>query len=663
MSKFKGTVVGFKTCKYFQKASNIMAALEHLFPDKVQADIIEFISKEKFQEWIPNAKSMLLSSPYYQNGNSEEIQRLQNHKTSPMVWKNDSEFIGGCDDFINFSRNNFGIGFDSNSSSSSMKKAASLPKGLVPDNQHPEKDHGFQYDLVVIGGGSGGLALSKRAAQHGAKVALLDFVKPSPQGSEWGLGGTCVNVGCIPKKLFHQASLLGESIADAREYGWQGLGKVSHDDEGNVTVTGSPTHKWSTLVNAIQNHISSLNFGYRVQLREKKVKYLNCLGSFVDQHTLTATDKKGKSETITSRRFVIAVGGRPKQLDCPGSELAITSDDIFSMTRKPGKTLVVGASYVALECAGFLTSLGFDVTVMVRSVLLRGFDQDMAEQISKYMEQHGTKFIRGKIPTKLEEIPNSAEAPKKEKEVDISASSSDDMEEDIEEEAKNKIRVFWEGGSDVFDTVLCAVGRVPDTKSIGLDKAGVKVEASGKISATCEQTNVPHIYAIGDVLEGKLELTPIAIQAGNLLADRLYGGSTIQMDYRKVCTTVFTPLEYGTVGLSEEDSIKEHGNDNIEVYHSNFTPLEWTIPHDNRKANECYLKVIVNKLDNNRIIGMHYLGPNAGEVIQGYGTGMKLGMTYEDLIHTIGIHPTTSEEFVTVSKTKRSGESPLKTGC
>ncbi|EFO96052.1 hypothetical protein CRE_26919 [Caenorhabditis remanei] len=209
------------------------------------------------------------------------------------------------------------------------------------------RDH--TYDLIVIGGGSGGLAAAKEAARLGKKVACLDFVKPSPQGTTWGLGGTCVNVGCIPKKLMHQASLLGHSIHDAQKFGWK--------------LEGKPEHQWGHLRDSVQDHIASLNWGYRVQLREKTVTYINSYGEFTGPFEISATNKKKKVEKITADRFLIATGLRPKYPDFPGvKEYTITSDDLFQLPYSPGKTLCVGASYVSLECAGFLHGLGFDVT-------------------------------------------------------------------------------------------------------------------------------------------------------------------------------------------------------------------------------------------------------------------------------------------------------------
>jgi len=494
------------------------------------------------------------------------------------------------------------------------------------DTEEPE-EHSYDYDLIVIGGGSGGLAASKEAAKLGKKVALLDFVVPSPPGTTWGLGGTCVNVGCIPKKLCHQAALLGEGMHDAKEYGWAVPDKVAHN--------------WNKLIEAIQDHIGSLNWGYRTSLREKKVEYLNAYGVFVDPHTVECTDRAKKVTRKTARRFLVATGGRPKYESFPGAkEHCITSDDLFSLSEPPGKTLVVGASYVALECAGFLTGLGFDTTVMVRSILLRGFDQQMAENIGTYMASHGTKFLRPCVPTSVEKLDNG----------------------------KLKVSFNHNGqvGSDEFDTVMLAIGRDPETKKIGLDKAGVTLNSAGKIPTVNERTNVPHIYAIGDIINDVpsktgLELTPVAIKAGILLAKRLYGGSQTTMNYKYVPTTIFTPIEYGAIGYSEEDAKAHFGEENIEVYHSYYKPLEWTVSH--REDNACYVKIICNKADGERVVGYHVLGPNAGEITQGFGVAIHCGAKKEDFDLTVGIHPTCAEEATTVSVTKSSGEAAEKTGC
>ncbi|NXF02577.1 TRXR1 reductase, partial [Smithornis capensis] len=449
----------------------------------------------------------------------------------------------------------------------------------------------------------------QEAAKYEKKVMVVDFVMPTPLGSSWGLGGTCVNVGCIPKKLMHQAALLGQALQDSRKFGWQ--------------FTEEVKHSWMTMTESVQNYIGSLNWGYRVALRDKKVMYENAYGEFVGPHTIKTTNKRGVEKLYTAERFLIATGERPRYLGIPGDkEYCISSDDLFSLPYCPGKTLVVGASYVALECAGFLAGLGLDVTVMVRSILLRGFDQDMANKIGEYMTEHGVNFIREFVPIKVEQVEEGTPGRLK-----VTAKST----------AGNQI---IEGE---YNTVLLAIGRDPCTRKIGLDKVGVNInEKTGKIPVNDEeQTNVPYIYAIGDILQDKLELTPVAIQAGRLLVRRLYAGATTKCDYVNVPTTVFTPLEYGACGYSEETAVEKFGEENIEVYHSHFWPLEWTVP--SRDNNKCYAKIICNIQDNERVIGFHVLGPNAGEVTQGFAAAMKCGMTKEQLDSTVGIHPVCAE--------------------
>jgi len=469
------------------------------------------------------------------------------------------------------------------------------------------KEEEYEYDLIVIGGGSGGLAAAKEAAKFGKKVACLDFVKPSPQGTTWGLGGTCVNVGCIPKKLMHQAAILGHCIQDASKFGWKVEEKQEHD--------------WTIMKNNIQDHIGSLNWNYRVQLRTEKVTYVNAYGEFIGPHKIKTTNKRGKVTEMTSRYFLLAMGGRPKYPDVPGlKEYCISSDDLFSLGHCPGRTLVMGASYVSLECAGFLAALGLDVTVMVRSILLRGFDQQMAEIVGNYMSSHGIKFIRPAVPQKVEKLEDGSPG-----RYQVTMKLADGSEQ-VEE----------------YNTVMVAVGRDPCTQGIGLDEVGVQLTKSGFVVHTDEeQTTCPYIYAVGDVLDGKPELTPTAIQAGRLLAKRLFGGGTLKMDYDNVPTTVFTPLEYGAIGLSEESAVEKYGENDIEVYHTNYQPLEWTVPH--REENVCYAKLICVRSQNDRVVGFHVAGPNAGEITQGFTLGLKLGATKADFDNAVGIHPTCAE--------------------
>lgn len=478
--------------------------------------------------------------------------------------------------------------------------------------------HDYQYDVVVLGGGSGGLAASKTCQALGKKVAVLDFVKPTPIGTKWGLGGTCVNVGCIPKKLMHTAGLHGEGAEDSKEFGWDFKG----------------THNWETLKDNITSYVRSLNWGYRTELRTVGVEYLNAFGTFVDPHTMQTEGSDGKIATITARRFILAMGGRPTYPTFPGAvEYGITSDDIFSLATDPGKVCVIGASYVALECAGFLTAIGKDVTVIVRSIPLRGFDQEMAEKVLAYMGAHGTKIVRPSVPDKLELTPDGRRS--------LTYTITGDAQEVV---------------TEVFDTVLFAIGRKPCTSGIGLESTGVTLAASGNVIVDkWDRTSTPHIYAIGDIQEGGLELTPVAIKAGKLLCDRLFNSGRKPMDYINVPTTVFTPLEYGACGFSEEAAISKFGKDDIEVFHSEMVPLEWQL--GSRKESPCFTKLICQKSADLQVIGFHILAPHAGEVTQGVSIAMKMGATKAVFDDTVGIHPTVSETFCTLTVTKSSGES------
>nr|XP_023668375.1 thioredoxin reductase 1, cytoplasmic [Paramormyrops kingsleyae] len=494
--------------------------------------------------------------------------------------------------------------------------------GLLRTELGSLSEDGYDYDLVVIGGGSGGLAAAKEAASFAKKVLVLDLVTPSPKGTTWGLGGTCVNVGCIPKKLMHQAALLGQAVQDSRRFGWEFEQQVSHC--------------WSCMTAAVQKRIKALNFSCRQELRDGKVAYLNAFGELVTPHVVKATDAQGKETCHSASVFIIATGERPRYPGVPGDrEFCITSDDLFSLHHCPGHTLVVGASYVGLECAGFLAGLGLQVTVMVRSVLLRGFEE--------YMVLHGVQFLRPFVPTKIEQIQDGRPG-----KLRVTAVSNDGKE-------------TYEGE---FNTVLLAIGRDACTRNIGLDRIGVKYnQQTGKIPVDeDERTSVGHVFAIGDVQEGRLELTPVAIQAGRLLARRLYGGRSTKCDYANVPTAVFTPLEYGACGLSEGAANKKYGQDDVEVYHTSYCPLEWALP--GREKHSCYAKVICHTPDNERVVGIHVLGPNAGEIIQGFAVALKCGLTKGQLDATIGIHPVCAEVLTDLTITQRAdGTAAVRGGC
>lgn len=483
----------------------------------------------------------------------------------------------------------------------------------------------YTWDLFVIGAGSGGLAAAKRAAALGAKVAIADFVKPSPQGTTWGIGGTCVNVGCIPKKLMHFVGLTGHLRADMKECGW------------DVDLTKG--HDWTKMLTNVNNHVKSLNWGYKKALIKAGVKIFTKLASLEDAHTILLSDKEGEPTKETAKRILIAVGGRPTYLDVPGSrECCISSDDLFWMKNPPGKSLIIGAGYIAMECGGFTSGMGHDTFLMVRSTPLRNFDQDMVSKVVEDMTDDGVTFLMKCEPTKFEKTP------------------------------EGKIRAHWansetkETFTDTFDTVLQAIGRYADTKQLGLDKVGVKHEG-GKIIVDKEsKTTVQNIFAIGDVCKGSPELTPAAIREGLYLVDRLYNNGTQYMNYDQIPTTIFTPLEYSAMGLSEENAIKKLGKDNVEVYHTAFKPLEWNFLKS-RKDNLCYTKLIVDKTKDEKVIGFHYVGPNAGEVLQGYAVAITAGLTKKAWDNTLGIHPTCSEEIVGLNIKKSEQAEVVKEGC
>ncbi|VDD75488.1 unnamed protein product [Mesocestoides corti] len=567
---------------------------------------------EKLRSQINNAAVMIFTK---KNGADYQatLKEITGRSSVPQVFFR-GEFIGGCDDVMAIDDQTI------------LKKSAEMK---------------YDYDLVVIGGGSGGLALAKESARCGARVSLLDFVLPTPKGATWGLGGTCVNVGCIPKKLMHQAALLNHYMEDAAAFGWDVTKGKSNCS--STSKSRCRTHTWDTMVSGIQDYIHSLNFGYRSALMNVGVKYLN------------TTNKQGIVKNITANTIVIATGERPRYPPIPGAkEFGITSDDLFSLDHNPGKTLCVGASYVSLECAGFLRSIGCDVTVMVRSIYLRGFDQQMADMVGAYMDRYGVKFVRPCVPTSVRCL----------EEYDAETKKLGLYEVEGKHEDGTLFKDTFNTGVVTFfyNNVIFAVGRDPCTTSIGLQNVGVETDKNGRVIVDSEErTNISNIFAIGDVNNIGFQLTPVAIAAGKNLARRLYTADDCLTDYTNVPTTVFTPLEYGCIGLSEEAAIEKFGTKNIEVFHSHFHPLEWTIPH--RQENTCYAKLIINKADDNRVVGFHVLGPNAGEVTQGYAVGMRLGARKEDFDRTIGIHPTCSEVFTTLHVTKSSGGSAAVTGC
>lgn len=483
----------------------------------------------------------------------------------------------------------------------------------------------FIYDVFVIGGGSGGLAASRACTALNAKVGLANFVRPSPKGTQWGLGGTCVNVGCIPKKLMHYAAQLGHLRVDQSETGW--------------TVPNNKHHNWKKMIGGISTHIKKLNGIYETLLNNSNVEYFNCEARLKDQHTVQLTDHEGNSQDITSKYIIVAGGSRPIHLPIPNAkELCITSDDLFWLQEDPGKTLVVGAGYIGLECAGFLRGLNKEVDIIYRSKPLAKFDRDMVNRVTEDMTKMGVNFMKGVIKS----------IDKEGNKLKVQSLVTIEGEEELI--------------TDYYDTVLLAAGRKPENERIGLKEIGVDLDHLGraKVNEKC-QTSIDNIFVVGDGNNTGPELTPVAVKQGRMVASGLLINDWKYIDYRTTPTTVFTPLEYGFSGISEEQAIEEFGDDNIDVYHTQFKPLEWTFLKS-YSADLCYTKIIVIK-ETKKILGIHYTGPNAGEVIQSYAIAVRLGLTLEALQDTIGIHPTTSEEIVTLDTTKKENPVAQKTGC
>ena len=488
----------------------------------------------------------------------------------------------------------------------------------------------FDYDLFVIGGGSGGISCAKTAVKLGYRVGLADFVKPTPLGTTWGLGGTCVNVGCIPKKLLHFAANAGELRHDQINCGWE--------------VDPSKPHNWEKMIEQVNTHIHKLNFGYYSELASMEVAVKMSYATFPDpndKHLIKLVNSEGKEELVRAKNIVLAMGNRPRYLNIPGmKELCISSDDLFWQKKAPGKSLVLGGGYVALECAGFIKGLGHEVEVLYRSSCLSYFDRGMVGKVTDYMKKGGTQFTQG-VAVGFKKLENGM--------IEVAVEVKNSQGEMVSE-------------TRTVQTVLAALGRVPTTQTMGLQDLGVKMDKRGYVEVDeKDQTSVENLFAIGDIVSGNLELTPVAIKQGKFLAQRLFQGGTSRVNLNFVATTVFTPLEYGCIGLSEEQAIKKFSEDSFDVYHTLFKPLEWNFL-GSRDDNSCYTKVLVNKSDD-KVLGIHIASPNAGEVIQAYTAIVQFGLTFSQMKEMVAIHPTIAEEIVLLEYTKIENPSAEKGNC
>jgi glutathione reductase (NADPH) len=445
------------------------------------------------------------------------------------------------------------------------------------------------FDLIVLGGGSGGLATAQRAVEYGARVALLEPAR---------LGGTCVNVGCIPKKVMWNAAQLADAIRYAPAYGF------------DVRAAG---HDWAKLKQARDAFVLRLNGIYERNLERKGITTIRARGRFVGPREIE-TDH---GERYRADHVVIATGGHPKVPEIPGAELGITSDGFFELERLPRRVAVVGSGYVAVELGGVLHALGSDVKVFVRfDGLLRHFDALVVEHLERDMRASGIEIVTEALPRALERGPDG-----------LALHTEDGRS--------------FEG----FDTVLWAIGRAPNTRNLGLEVAGVDLDGRGFVRVdSFENTSAEQVYAIGDVT-GHAELTPVAIAAGRRLADRVFGGQRDRrLSYDVIPTVVFSHPPIGTVGLSEEAARERYPDDPIKIYKAEFVPMFFAPLTE--KPQTAMKLVCVGPEE--RVVGCHVVGAAADEMIQGFAVAVTMGARKADFDDTIAIHPTVAEEFVTM---------------
>lgn len=447
----------------------------------------------------------------------------------------------------------------------------------------------FDYDFIVIGGGSGGVRASRMAASFGARTALIEGGR---------LGGTCVNVGCVPKKLFAYGAHYAEDLHDMRRFGWNADASTSFD--------------WSTLKAAKDAEISRLNHVYEDILDHADVEIHRGWGTFENAHTVRVGDR-----LFTGRYILIAVGGepwRPGPDRLPGVEHTWTSDDIFEMPDLPDRVLVVGGGYIACEMASILHGFGVETHLAYRGeMLLRGFDVDIRHEVGNELRKRGLHLHFDCLPGQVVKQDNGC----------LHVKMTDDAEFDV-------------------DAVLMATGRTPRTDSLGLDAIGVERDGRGAVVVDDNyRTSLPHVFAVGDVID-KMQLTPVALAEGMIVARQLFADEASTLDYDFVPTAVFTDPEVGTVGFTEDEARKRFGA--IRLYKSSFRPLRHTITKRNARI---HMKLVVDDATD-RVVGLHVVGPSAAEMTQGFAVAMRCGATKRQFDTTIGIHPTAAEELVTM---------------
>ncbi|MGD1922836.1 MAG: glutathione-disulfide reductase [Paracoccaceae bacterium] len=448
----------------------------------------------------------------------------------------------------------------------------------------------FDYDLFVIGGGSGGVRAARISANYGAKVAIAE---------EYRYGGTCVIRGCVPKKLMVYASSFSEAFEDAEGFGW---------------TVGESSFDWAKLIANKDVEIDRLEGIYAKNLNGAGVEVLRTRAEVVDPHTVRLV---AENRTVTAKHILIATGGTPFVPDFPGREHAITSNEIFHVPEHPKRAMIVGGGYIASEFAGILNGLGSGVTQVYRKdMILRGFDGEMREHVAAEMAKKGVAFKFNTDVTRIDKTDAGL------------------------------VVTLTDGSTQEADLVMFATGRIPNTARMGLENAGVALGKKGEgIVDAWSQTNIPSIYAVGDVTD-RMALTPVAIREGQAFAETVFNSNPTKPDHELVATAVFTQPEIGTVGLGEEQAREDH---ELDVYVSTFRAMMHTICGRDEKM---LMKMIVEK-SSQKVLGVHIVGHGAGEMIQMAAIAVKMGATKADFDRTVAVHPTASEELVTMKTPTR----------
>jgi glutathione reductase (NADPH) len=449
----------------------------------------------------------------------------------------------------------------------------------------------YDYDLFVIGAGSGGVRAARVAASHGARVAIAE---------EFRVGGTCVIRGCVPKKLYVMASRFRDDFEDARGFGWR-VGETSFD--------------WGALVAAKEKEITRLSGLYEQTLDNAKVEIIRARATIAGPNAVHLADGR----TVSTRYILVATGGAPVLAPhVPGLEWGLSSNEIFDLPSFPQRLLIVGAGYIAVEFASIFTRLGSQATLAYRGDFpLRGFDDDLRRRVAEALTLTGVDQRPGALPTH------------------------------IDKSGKGYAVTLSDGETRTVDAVLVATGRRPLTRNLGLENAGVETRENGAIVVDAQsRTNSPSIYAVGDVTD-RINLTPVAIREGHAFADSVFGGQPTTVDYDCVASAVFTTPEIGTVGLTEAAAREKYGN--LDVYETSFRPMRATL---SGRAERVFMKLVVDAASQ-MVVGAHIFGPEAGEMAQLIAIPMRMGATKRDFDATMAVHPTAAEELVTMRAPSR----------